>query len=426
MLLSLSLAPTLAAAGGAAWRAAPATAPTTFITIGDWGGMALGSYHATTTTAVAKQMAATAADAGAAFIVNTGDNFYYCGITSTSDKQIETDFTGPYGPYPSLSIPWYGSLGNHEYGYDVDAQIELSQTLSNWVLPARYYTKRIALGGTGQHHLTLVVLDTSPCVAAYRSSDPSGWDPCGSDFPTCDPGSQGPCKFHKNILGQQCGEQFTWFKAQLAAVPKGDWLIVVGHHPADEIDIEDFGGAMEAHGFDLYLNGHVHTLTQYSINGNGAYVTSGAGAMVHTRDQQTPIAQGKLTGRYNATVGPYNKTVATVWNQKVAGFTLHTFSDDYTSLRTEYITYEGKVAHSFETKKGVPPSPTPPQPSTCDVGTYPCARGCTYVHKASEVACGVTSYGCYDCAKLEDGCPECKQQMVEETSAWTSPEHASE
>ena len=101
-----------------------------FITLGDWGGFALGSFHETTVTKVAKQMAATATAAGGIdFLVNTGDNFYYCGIQNTSDYQIAEDFTKPYGTYSSLNVPWYGVLGNHEYGYDVDAQIQLSHEL---------------------------------------------------------------------------------------------------------------------------------------------------------------------------------------------------------------------------------------------------------------------------------------------------------
>ena len=59
-------------------------------------------------------------------------------------------------------------------------------------------------------------------------------------------------------------------------------MIVVGHHPADEIDVQDFTTAMQEHGFDLYLNGHAHTLTHYAVDGNDAYVTTGAGAMVDT------------------------------------------------------------------------------------------------------------------------------------------------
>ena len=84
-----------------AYAVGTSSAASTFITLGDWGGMGLGSYHSKTVTAVAKQMAATASEARVKFVVNTGDNFYYCGITNTSDPQVATDFTEPYGKYAS-------------------------------------------------------------------------------------------------------------------------------------------------------------------------------------------------------------------------------------------------------------------------------------------------------------------------------------
>jgi predicted MPP superfamily phosphohydrolase len=313
--------------------------------------MGLGSYHSKTVTAVAKQMAATASEARVEFVVNTGDNFYYCGITNTSDPQVATDFTEPYGKYASINVPWYGVLGNHEYGYDVDAQIQLSKEslAPKWVLDARYFTRRIAIGAG--HFASFVFIDSNPCVSDYRKNDPKNWDPCGSDFPTCDPIDRGPCQFHANIMSQSCDTQFAWFKKALAAVPKSDWLIIVGHHPADEIDVQDFTSAMQARGFDLYLNGHTHTLTQYSVDGKGAFVTSGAGAMIHTQDQHHEVVSLKLAGGNidNTTSGHSYKTI---WNQKVAGFTLHTFSDDYKSLKTEYISYKGETVHHFTVTKG--------------------------------------------------------------------------
>ena len=42
----------------------------------------------------------------------------------------------------------------------------------------------------------------------------------------------------------------------------------------------------------------------------------------------------------------------TLWNQKVAGFTLHTFSDDYASLQTDYLDYTGSTVHTFSVQKG--------------------------------------------------------------------------
>jgi hypothetical protein len=68
-------------------------------------------------------------------------------------------------------------------------------------------------------------------------------------------------------MTQSCDDQYTWFQQQLKAVPADDWLIVVGHHPADEMDVHDFVTPMTARGFSLYVNGHAHTLTQYAING---------------------------------------------------------------------------------------------------------------------------------------------------------------
>lgn len=326
--------------------------------------------------------------------MNTGDNFYYCGITSTADKQVADDFTNVYKA-KSLQVPWYSVLGNHEqldrdllslemaprYGYNVEAQCQLSEKLENWVMDSRYYAKRVAVG-TG--HISFIFLDTSPCVSAYRGDDESLWDPCGSDFPTCDPIMEGPCKFHENILTQNCSEQFEWFKQQLAEVPKGDWLIVVGHHPADpgaflyttcfqinrecafwslskdEMDVEDFVSPMQKHGFDLYLNGHTHLLNRYAVNGLGAYVTSGAGAMVKTPDQD------------EEEVHLMAKSVETIWEQKVAGFTLHKFSADFQQLETQFVDYAGKVLYNFTVRKGVAPSPPPPAQGSCK--KYGCGR----------------------------------------------------
>ena len=210
------------------------------------------------------------------------------------------DWLEPFSIGALENLTWYNSLGNHEYGYDVDAQLELAKMYDRWILDNRYYSRRLEIGSTGAF-VTFLVLDTTPCNQAFRADDPSGWDPCSSDYPTCsvadtDDDFEGACLFHEHVLTQECGPQFTWFKDQLENVDKDDWLIVVGHNPADEIDVYDFTSAMQDHGFDLYLNGHVHTLTQYTIDGGGSYVTSGAGAMVATPDQHKGTIPLRLNG----------------------------------------------------------------------------------------------------------------------------------
>ena len=118
------------------------------------------------------------------FVLNTGDNFYWCGIQNTSDFQVKTDWLEPYAD-SSLQIPWYSILGNHEYGYNVQAQIDLSTKYPNWVMDDRYYTRRVALDASKNIYLSFIFLDTSPCVAAYRTNDPDNWDPCMTEYPTC-------------------------------------------------------------------------------------------------------------------------------------------------------------------------------------------------------------------------------------------------
>jgi len=367
-----------------------------FITVGDWGGAALEEPtkpYAKNVKDVASAMADAASKHDASFVINTGDNFYWCGIMNTSDHQVQKDWLETYSA-PSLQVPWYGVLGNHEYGYNVSAQIELAKLYKNWVMDARYYSRRVAL--TPSQHVSFIFLDSSPCVSEYRSTDNTGWDPCGSEYPTCSMSGghddfEGTCHFHKNIMAQDCGPQLAWFKTQLAAVPKEDWLIVVAHHEASEIDVEDFATPLQQHGFDLYLNGHVHSLIQYQVDGKGAYVTSGAGALVMSHDQLggTPAKDrtfnklheldlhGMSTMAFgsNQSAGKLGHTYDQVWASKTSGFTLHTFSEDMKTLTTDFIDSTGATVHSMTVKKGVAPTPAPAPPpgaNTCKI------LGCKY------------------------------------------------
>ena len=238
-------------------------------------------------------------------------------------------------------------------------------------MPNRYYTQRIAMGDSG-HYLTLLFIDTSPCVSDYRNDNKEYWDPCSTQYPTCSQTNsdtddfEGPCMFHENILSQNCGAQYSWLQATLWGIPKDDWLVVVGHHPIDEVNVKDFTSLLQQRGFAIYLNGHTHTMNQYTIDGAGAYVTTGAGAMVDTEDQKHPITKAKLEGRevttemrkaHRRAVNASDSATYTdhtyqkIWNQAVAGFTLHTFNADFTQLTTDFVSYTGAVVHTFTSDK---------------------------------------------------------------------------
>ena len=255
------------------------SAQMSFLSLGDWGATAVSDELAVNQAAVANAMTVWAEQNDARFVLNTGDNFYWCGIQNTSDFQVSADFVDVYNSHALQSITWFGTLGNHEYGYNVTAELLLQQEredMQNWYLPERYYHKRVPLTSDeddSSPHMSLIVLDTSPCVSEYRMDDPSGWDPCSDYYPTCSPGSsdddfEGKCQFHPNIMSQNCTEQYLWFQETLASVDESDWLVVMGHHPVDELDVEPFYDALKAHGNDLYINGHVHALQQYEMDGN--------------------------------------------------------------------------------------------------------------------------------------------------------------
>lgn len=82
-----------------------------FLTLGDWGGAALGGQDKQNVYAVAGAMAKLASTAPPQFILNTGDNFYWCGIMNSTDPQIEVDYVLPYAASSIARLPWYSVLG---------------------------------------------------------------------------------------------------------------------------------------------------------------------------------------------------------------------------------------------------------------------------------------------------------------------------
>lgn len=363
----------LAVAVSAVSAVATASSGYSWMTLGDWGGASISAQDKQNVYAVAGAMANSAAAIDPSFIVNTGDNFYWCGIMNSTDSQIHTDFELPYADPSLVNLQWFSILGNHEYGYNVQAELDYAMINDRWVMPARYYTRREKITGTSpEQYISFIFLDTSPCVLGYRESNPANWDPCSTQYPTCSPGAtdddfEGECNFHANILTQSCDDQYAWFLKELAAVPADDWLVVVGHHPIDEVNVFDYTAALQKRGFSIYLNGHAHTLTQYTIDGGGAYVTSGAGSLVDTPDQQhehiaakvrgesEPVLDGRstLADTDNSAMGARrnNHTYQTVFNMKVAGFTTHTFNADASVLTTAFVSYTGEEVHSFQSYK---------------------------------------------------------------------------
>ena len=329
------------------------------LSVGDWGSAALGGYHLKNAENTAAAMSVYVEKYKPKLVLNTGDNFYYCGIHNTSDPQVSADYVELFG---NIGLPWYNTLGNHDYGFNPDAQLALNETIPTWIMDARYYHKRVVLDDTGNESvvLNIIVLDTNPCVADYRGDDRAKWDPCSIQYPTCAP-MQGECMFHQNIIEQDCKAQLDWFNATLSSINarnsnNTEWVFVLGHHKADEIDVEDFQDLLSSNQVHLYLNGHNHNLEHYSIDGQAKYMTTGAGGMVIIGWKNGGVKLHKTSPTFkkwhkhthgHAHGHGQTHEVKSMWSKIITGFTSHTFMEKGTKVKTEYWDTNQNMLYDF-------------------------------------------------------------------------------
>lgn len=230
-----------------------------FLVFGDWGRNGEADQMD-----VATQMGIAAREMQAKFIISVGDNFYENGVATVDDPQWKSSFENVYTA-PSLQVPWWAALGNHDYRGDCDAQIAYARVSRRWNMPARYFvrTERIDAGTT----VDFFYLDTTPMVKSY-------WDEAG---------------YSEHVRTQDTDKQLAWFKSTLA-VSKAQWKIVIGHHPiysgggifghgdTPEL-IENILPLLQQYKVPVYFNGHDHNL-QHLQAGTVNMFDSGAGSQV--------------------------------------------------------------------------------------------------------------------------------------------------
>jgi acid phosphatase len=230
-----------------------------FVVIGDWGRRGENDQQDT-----AAQMGKTAHDIGAHFVISVGDNFYDNGVASVDDVQWHESFEDVYTA-PSLQVPWYVVLGNHDYHGNCDAQIAYSQKSPRWKMPARYFQQSHQIDPNTT--ADFFYIDTNPLLK--KSHD-----------------LESQVKMRAEMATQKAPAQLDWFKAALAA-SKAQWKIVVGHHPiysggehgdSPEL-IKHILPLLQEYGVQAYLNGHDHDL-QHLMAGDINLFISGAGSQV--------------------------------------------------------------------------------------------------------------------------------------------------
>jgi hypothetical protein len=154
--------------------------------------------------------------------------------------------------------------------------------------------------------------------------------------------------FHENIIQQDCKTQLDWFNTTLSSIPDTEWVFVLGHHKADEIDVEDFQDLLTGGGVHLYLNGHNHNLEHYSIDGQAKYITTGAGGMViigGVKLHKTSLNFAK--GHSHNHNHHQDHQVKSVWSKVITGFTSHTFMEKGTKVKTEYWDTNQNMLYDF-------------------------------------------------------------------------------
>jgi hypothetical protein len=254
-----------------------------FLIISDWGREGINDTNkkAPGQLKVSKQFGVTAKDIKASFVVTCGDNFHGKGVSSITDPLWNVNFEKVY-TNKSLMIPWYITLGNHDYEGNVEAELKYAKTSKRWVQPSRYFAFTKALPDSTM--VLFLVLDSSPFVQSYINQDGDG----------------------HHVKGQNTAAQIQWCNSVLST-SSAKWKFAFFHHPAYSAssthgstpEIQNMLVPLfEKYHVDACFSGHDHDL-QHSHPDNSTIEYFGNGGGSDTR----PAGKSSFTKYSNASLG---------------------------------------------------------------------------------------------------------------------------
>lgn len=262
---------------------------------------------------IAELMGRMAETVGIECVAAPGDVHHFEGVRSTTDPLWMTNYELIYS-HPELMLPWYPTLGNHEYRGNTQAVLDYSGISARWMMPDRYYTKVLEEGGVS---VRLVFLDTTPMMDKYQNDTDTYPDACRQDYK----------------------RQLAWADSVLT-MAKEDWVLVLGHHPIyadtgkDESERTDMqqrlNSVLTKHkNVSMYICGHIHNFQHIRKPGCDIdYIVNTSGSLSRKKVKAVDGTQ---------------------YCSGITGFSL--VCADKSSLSLHLIDKEGKAVYSVERSK---------------------------------------------------------------------------
>jgi tartrate-resistant acid phosphatase type 5 len=232
-----------------------------FIAVGDVGHNKEGQKL------VAQAMAQKASQDPVQLVLLLGDNFSAFGVDSIEDPQWDSRFEKAYA-YPSLNVPFYAVLGNHDRYGNYLAEVFYTARSSRWKMPEVYYDFTAKTDGSAK--VQFFALDTSYILSGNLDNE----------------------------------SQIEWLEKKLKR-SKARWKIVFSHDPVFS------GGAQHGNSkaliplleplfkkyrVDLYISGHDHHQELIRSDYGTWYVICGSGSSKRsaTNGQNTLYSSSEL------------------------------------------------------------------------------------------------------------------------------------
>ena len=195
------------------------------------------------------------------------------GVQSINDPELKESFLNPFEPFLDTNIPFYLTVGNHDYKGDPTVYLEVAKEYPSIYHPNNFYTKRFG-------ELCFFALDTTIFDKLYY--------------------------FHKR------GNQIRWLKDKVEELKgKCEFSIAVAHHPLFSSGDRDRANPQLAiflenyvfGTFDIYITGHNHVLADEGDHKKTRQLISATGALPGGSPSDTE------SGKFNVEIPGFLKMI---------------------------------------------------------------------------------------------------------------------